>query len=482
MGTIKRNFLYNLLLTVSNIIFPIITFPYASRILGPEGIGKVQFVTTFAMYFVLLAALGIPVYGIREIAKHRSQPGDLKRIFTELLSINLVTSLMMLLIYTGVVLLSPTLFIDLNFYTVAAFMLIFSCCNIDWLFSGLEQFRFIAFRSVLVKAISLICLFFLVKYKTDDIYYLGITVAGTVLNNLWNIWSARHYIDFKTLAKENLKKHIKPLLFIFSTIAAISVYVFLDTIILGFLVDYEAVGYYTAASRINKITIPVLTSLGTVMIPQIAHAFKEENLEQVKALARHSLEFVILLGIPMTIGLIVLAPELIRLFAGPEFSEAILPMQLFAPVVLIIGLSNIWSVQILMPAAMDKHVTIAVVYGLIASLILNFSLIPHFSYIGATIANVLSEMVVMAGLIYYSSKIIKINFDFKLSFQTLAISLLFLPVVMGFRALFEHRDLLVCMFTVLSCGVIYALLQITVVRNKLILGQLEILKQKFISR
>jgi len=481
LGTIKKNFLYNLLLTVSNILFPVVTFPYASRILGPEGIGKVQFVTTFATYFVLLAALGIPAYGIREVAKHKADPADLKRIVTELITINLVTSLVMFLIYSAVVIVVPTLYIDRDFYIVAVFMLLLGCCNVDWLFSGLEAFRFIAIRSLLVKGVCLIALFFFVKERSDDIYYLGITVAGVVLNNLWNVWTARQYLNFKAVIMANLKRHYRPLFLIFSTIAAISVYAILDTVILGFLVDYEAVGYYTAASRIIKITIPVVTALGTVMIPQIAHAFKENDLDHVRHLAKHSIDFVILLGIPMTMGLITLAPELIILFSGKEFAASILPMQLFAPVILVIGLSNIWSLQILMPAAKDKYVTISVVVGLIASLILNFTLIPNFQYIGATISNLLSELIVMVGLMYYSSKVIKINFDFKLAFQTLLISGLFIPVVFLIRKCVGQEPVVICILSVLVCGLIYVFLQMFVIKNPLIKNQINELQKKLVN-
>lgn len=479
MGTIKKNFLYNLLLTISNILFPVITFPYASRVLGPEGIGKVQFVTNFAAYFVLLAALGIPAYGIREVVRHRADPVDLRRIVTELITINFVTSLLMFIIYASVVIIVPSLYTDRNFYIVAVFMLLLSCCNVDWLFSGLEAFRFIAIRSLIVRGICLLLLFFMVKQRSDDIYYLGISVAGIVLNNLWNLWTARQYLDFSTVKLINLKRHYKPLLLIFSTIAAISVYTILDTIILGFLVDYQAVGYYTAASRIIKITIPVVTALGTVMIPQIANAFKDNNLDQVRELAKHSFDFVIVIGVPVTVGLIALAPELIILFSGREFRESILPMQLFAPVILVIGFSNIWAVQILMPASKDSYVTISVFLGLIASLILNFSLIPHFHYIGATIANLLSETIVMIGLIYFSQKVIKINFDFKLTFQTLAVSILFLPAVYLIRKFSSPYPMYICLLAVPVCGLIYVFLQMFVIRNPRVLNQIHALRMKW---
>lgn len=479
MGTIKKNFLYNLVLTVSTILFPVITFPYASRILGPEGIGKVQFVTNFAQYFILLAALGIPVYGIREVAKLKNSPKELNGFFTEMISLNFITSVLFFLIYTVLVYSIPSLAHDKDFYTVAVLMVLLGFCNIDWFFSGLERFKFIAGRSLIVKLLALIFLFLFVKEKDDDIYFLWITVGITVLNNLWNIWSARHYIDFKQIDPGSVRKHFKPLLYIFSTVAAISVYAYLDTVILGFLKGYEDVGYYTAASKINKITIPVLTSLGTVLIPQIAQAFKNNDGQEVGRLAKYSFDFVIFLGLPMICGLIALAPELIIMFSGQDFAPAVLPMQIFAPVVLIIGLSNVWSIQILTPAGKDKQVTISVAFGVVCSIILNFSLIPHFAYAGAAVANVLSEFMVMGFLAYFASFVVKPSFDYKVISQTFFASIIFIPITYVIRNYTGFNHLMICILGVLSCGLIYTLLQVLVFKNALLLHQLTILRTKY---
>lgn len=482
MSLIKKNFLYNLALTISTIIFPIVTFPYASRILGPEGIGKVQFVTSFGQYFVLIAALGIPVYGVREVAKLRHHTIKLKQFFTEMVMLNFITSVLFLSVYLILVVNIKSLYKDFDFYLVATLMVFLGFCNIDWFFSGLERFKFIAIRSLLIKSIALIALFVLVKQKSDDIYFLWITIGTMVLNNIWNIWSARSYLNLGLIRKISLKKHIKPLIYIFSTVAAISVYAFLDTVILGFLKGYTDVGYYTAASKINKITIPVLTSLGTVLIPQISQAFKSKNMDEVQRLAKYSFDFVIFLGIPMTCGLIALAPELIIMFSGEDFSNAILPMQIFAPVVLIIGLSNVWAIQILTPAGRDRQVTTSVAIGVVVSLVLNFALIPHFAYLGAAVANVLSELAVMCGFAYFSSFVIQRLFDYKLIIKTTLISLTFIPITYFLRHFLISNHLIICLLAVPLCGVVYSTVQYFVVKNELMIIQIANLRNKFLNK
>lgn len=480
MSNISRNFVYNLILTISNIIFPIVTFPYASRILGPIGIGRVQFVNTFVQYFILIAALGIPIYGIREIAKVRHEPRALKMLFSELVSLNLIMSLLLFIIYASCIYFVPSLRKDSQYYALAVLMLIVGFCNVDWFFSGLERFKFIAYRSIVVKFASVAALFVFVRDKGDDLAYLGIIVGVFIFNNAWNMWSARSYFSFKNLSHHRFKLHLMPLAYIFGTVAAISVYSLMDTIILGFLKDFEAVGYYAAATRITKITIPVLTSLGTVLIPQIAEAFKRKDMEVVKFLTKNSLSFVIMLGIPLTIGLIILAPEIVVLFSGHAFFPATLTMQVFAPVVLIIGLSNVWAIQVLTPSGNDKFVTISVVIGLILSLFLNFLLIPKFSYNGAAVANLLSELAVMASFIFFTSKIVKVDFDFKFCIKTLFASLTFIPVIMLVRYWLKDNEIGICILGSFTCSLLYGFIQYFLIKNEFILKQVDGLKSRFI--
>ena len=476
MSIIKKNFLYNLLLTVSTIIFPIITFPYASRVLGPIGIGKVQFVTSFAQYFVLISALGIPVYGIREVAKRRNDLLMLKKFFTEMIFLNVVTGVIFTLIYLAVIFSVPNLSKDKDFYLIALMLITFNFSNIDWFFSGLERFKFIAVRSLVIKFLSVVLLFFIVKEQSDDVNFLWLTIGVTLANNFWNIWTARSYFHPGSLSYLDLKIHLRPLFYIFSTVAAFSIYGFLDTIILGFLGNYEDVGYYTAASKINKITIPILISLGTVLIPRISQAFKNNDLDLVKYLAKQSFDFVILLGVPLVFGLIVLAPELIIIFSGKNFAPATLTMQIFAPVILIMGLNNVWAIQILTPAGKDKLVTKAVVIGVIVSLLSNVLLIKYFSFNGAAFANVLAEFTVMCGFIYFANTLYKQKFDFNLLFKTIAISLSFIPILILIRRYFSQNNIVVCALGVFFCGIIYILSQIFIVKNENVIAQLAIAK------
>lgn len=477
--SIKKNFFFNLLLTLSNVVFPILTFPYVSRVLGPNGIGKVQFVSSFVQYFVFLAALGIPVYGIREVAKVRDNSDELKKIFSALLLLNIFTTILVSIAYFITIYFVTTLREDFIFYGVASTMLLLGFSSIDWFFLGIEKFKFIAFRSIGVKLLFIILLYVFVNEKTDVLPYLWIITGGTLVNNIWNLFLVFKFIDFKGISLDFLKMHLKPLFYIFATVLAASVYSSLDVILLGFLKGFKDVGYYSSGAKINRMCVPFLSALGVVLMPQIAKAFREQNNERIKLLIKESFEFVIILGVPMVFGLIILAPEIVILFSGHQFSPSIITMQITAPVVLIIGISTICSVLILTPASKDKQNAIAVVGGLIVSLISNCVLIPFYGYLGATISNVLAEFTVMSFFAFFAFKVIKFKFDIKLFLNSLFISLFFLPIVFLLRDYMNPNKIVLILFSVFLCGFWYVFFQIMVFKNQFLLKHVDTLRQKF---
>lgn len=467
-NSIKKNFFFNLLLTLSNIIFPIISFPYASNILGPYGIGKVQFVNSFLQYFVFLASLGIPIYGIRIIAKEKENFIKLKKIFSDLLIINVISTFFFFFLFLLIIFFVPSLYIDIEFYLVGSVLLIVSFCNVDWFFSGIERFQYIAIRSIIVKILFLFILYFVVSNKDDVVPYLWVTIGATVVNNLWNIFSARSFFTLKYFFLVDLKEHIKPLLLIFSSVIAASVYSSLDVLILGFLKGFNDVGFYTAGAKIIRMCIPFLTAMSLVLMPQITQSFSNKNFERVNFLIAESFKFIIILGVPSVIGLIVLAPEIIYVFSGSQFLPAIISMQLMAPVVLIIGLSTVFSIQILSPAAKYEQGTITVFCGLGVSLVLNFILIPEYGYIGATISNLFSEFAVMCVYGYFASKIINLSFEFKLFFQCIFTSIFFIPLKYLIKSYISSEELLVLIIGILFSAIWYLLFTIFVFKNEFV--------------
>ncbi|MXV51718.1 oligosaccharide flippase family protein [Pedobacter sp. HMF7647] len=462
----RKNYIYNLLLSVSNILFPILSFPYASHILGPEGIGKVQFVISFAMYFGMLAALGIPLYGIAKTATSRDDKGRLSVVFSELLSLYFIACLVLSVAYLLLIYFVPFFRADLQIYLAGGIVLYLGFTTIDWFYSGIEEFRLISIRSVFIKMISLVLLFLFVRQSSDYYNYLYILVFSMVGNNLISLLLAGRHVKF-TLSGLNLKQHLKPLLYILGTGLAASIYTILDTVLLGFLANERSVGLYTAAVKLTKISIPLIVSFGTILIPQISAAFSKNDRLKVNDKLAESFDFLALIAVPVATGLFLLAPEFIEVFSGAAFRDAILPMQILAIVPFLVGLGHLLSFQMLVPFGLGRQMFFASLGGVLCCLLLNVILVPTLKEVGGAIANISSEVVV--NVLYYLYLKKHFNFSFKTSllFKAFCSSLIFIPIIILIKH-FTGNEIIILLISILLCVVSYFSLQLIVFKDELL--------------
>ncbi|MFA6127001.1 MAG: flippase [Bacteroidales bacterium] len=457
-------YLYNLLFILSNILFPVVTFSWAARVLGPEGIGKVQVVLNFAQYFVLIAALGIPAYGMREVAKVVGDPTKLSRLFSELLVINLLTTFVLCTIYFIVISSIGWFQPDIHLYYLGGALVLSGFLTIDWFYTGSEQFRYLSLRSVIIKSISLVALILFVRTPHDLIIYLFINVLATITTNLWNLLNLPVKIKIR-LRKLELRKHMPGLLILFGTTLVISMYTVMDILLLGFLTDNRSVGFYTAAIKISKIMIPLIASLGVVLIPKITRSLAEDDMKSLNTLTGQSFAFICLLGVPVSAGLLVFAPEIMLLFSGSGFTEAIPVMQMTSALALIIGLGHLFGLQLLVPGGYEKKYLYATILGMITSLVINLTLIPVIREKGAALAIVLSEAVVTGMAWYYVKKLLPLKFNWSLILNAVLACLVFIPVAILLRKLIPGPVLRLTLAVVVSAG-FYFLIQIAVFREK----------------
>ncbi|WP_319227392.1 flippase [Draconibacterium orientale] len=464
--SIKRNLFHNSLLLLSNLLFPFISFSYASRVLGPEAFGKIQFILVFAQYFVLLAAIGIPIYGVREIAKIRHDEARISKTVSELLFLNGISSLLLLMVYLGILFLVPWFHDDLQLYLLSGLIVISAFSNLDWYYNGMEQFRFLSMRSISIKALSLVALFVFVKTKEDLLVYFAVVIFSILANHLWNLWGVRKIISFHFRSLE-LKRHLPALLTLLGTSVSISIYSVVDTLLLGFLADDTAVGLYTAAVKINKITIPVLIALGTVLIPRITQSLESRDKIQVNKLINQSFAFTCLLGVPVSFGLFLFAKEFIISISGPEFANAVLTMKISAPLALIIGIAHIFGFQLLIPAGFERKYLWATFAGMVVSIVLNLLLIGSFKDKGAAVATVTSEIVVTGIAGFFAYKLIKFKLDWRMLSKAFLSCLLFIPIAYGVRSLSENEVIRLLIAVPLS-ALIYFSIQGWLFKNPLI--------------
>ena len=467
----KKNYFFNLLLSISNILFPIISFPYVSKVVGPTGVGKVQFITSYAQYFGLIAALGIPVYGIREIAKSKHDRQKLNAVFSELSVIYFFTSILLTVVYIATLFCFPYFKQDMDLYLWSILLVVLSFTSIDWFYEGLEQFMIVAVRSMVIRLLALMLMFILIKTSKDYYWYLLIMIFVSLANNAVNMVRLHKSVSI-TLSGLNFKRHLKPLLFIFSTTIATSMYTMFDTVLLGFLTNPREVGLYTAAVKLSKIALPIVISLGMVLGPSLAKNLSQKIMSEAQLTLNKSFAFTAFMSIPIAFGLAILAPEFISAFSSSKFLDATFAMQILALLPIIIGFGYFFGFQILVPDGKDKEMLISVLVGVGIGLILNFTLVPIFKHVGAAIANIVSEIAVTGSYLFFVKRLYNFNFSLKPIFTAICSSLIFIPIVAFARGL--HINLYLYLLIAISlCGLCYALIQKFLFRETLLTEILE---------
>lgn len=398
--SIKINFVMNSILTMSSFIFPLITFPYVSRILLPSGIGKVSLATSVITYFTMFAQLGIPTYGIRACAKVRDNRKELTKVSQELLIISIIMSAISYMILF-ILLFSVSKFrCEKELYVILSFTILLTAIGMEWLYKALEQYTYITMRSVIFKFIALIDMFFLVHKQTDYVVYGGITIFAASASNILNLFNAYKYINLKPVGNYNFKRHIKPVLIFFAMSCATTIYTNLDTVMLGFMTTDADVGYYNAAVKIKVILVSVVTSLGTVLLPRASYYIQMGELKEFRRITRKALNFVFLMAMPLMLYFIYFAKEGIFFLSGDNYVGAIIPMQVIMPTLLLIGITNILGIQILVPTGREKIVLYSEIVGAIVDVIINALLIPVYASTGAAIGTLIAEFAVFFVQIY----------------------------------------------------------------------------------
>jgi len=392
--SIKLNFIMNALLTMSSFIFPLITFPYVSRVLLPTGTGKVSFATSLISYFTMFSQLGIPTYGIRACARVRDNKNELTRTAHELLIINLIMAFISYVVLAFALLFVSRLHEDRLLYLIVSLSILLNAIGMEWLYKALEQYTYITTRSIIFKFIALIGMFALIHSPDDYIFYGFLSIFAASASNVFNFIYAHKFIGIKVVGKYDFKRHLKPIAVFFAMACATTIYTHLDTVMLGFMTSDEDVGYYNAAVKIKHILVSVVTSLGTVLLPRASYYIEHNKIEEFKRISQKALNFVFIVATPMMLYFILFAKQGILFLSGSNYEGSIVPMQIIMPTLLLIGITNILGLQILVPLGKEKVVLYSEIAGAVVDLILNVILIPKFTSAGAAIGTLAAELAV----------------------------------------------------------------------------------------
>ena len=423
-ASLKVNFILNAILTMSGFIFPLISFPYVSRILKPVGTGKVQFASSVVSYFAMFAALGTSTYGVRACAKVRDDKEQLSKTTQEIFYLNVITGLVSYVLLIGSIIAIPKLRNEKWLYFITSLLIFFNAIGMEWLYKGLEKYKYITVRSVLFKLIALVGMFLLIHKKADYEIYAGLTIFASSASGILNFLNARKYVSFKRLKHYDFKPHLKALLVFFAMSCATTIYLHLDTVMLGFMTSDTDVGYYNASVKIKTILVSVVTSLGAVLLPRAAYYVEHNLMDEFRRITRKAINFVWIFATPLMVYFMIFASEGIYFLSGKDYAAAIVPMIVITPTTLLIGLTNIMGIEILVPTGREKLVLYSEIAGAIVDLILNAILIPQLKSTGAAIGTLVAELVVF--IYQYIALRKEVKDDFKgVSYWKIMLALIF---------------------------------------------------------
>lgn len=466
--SIAKNYIYNLIYQMLTILLPLITIPYLSRVLGAEPIGIYGYTVSIVTYFILFGTLGISMYGQREIAYIQQEKKKRSKIFWEIVIIRSVTlSISTLLFYyiygrTGEYAI---------YYKILIIQLVANLFDISWLFQGLEEFDKTVVRNLIVKSLSIVLIFILVKTPQDLWKYFVIYVGAELVGNLTLWLYIPKYIEKIKIKELEFRKHLKPVMSLFLPQIAIQIYTVLDKTMIGIITeDMAEVGYYEQAQKIVKATLTVITALQLVMNSRIANAYANKDNKEVKECLKKSFNFVWFLAIPMMFGLMAITPKLVPWYYGEGFDGVIAILIATVPIILAIGLNGVTGIQYLVQIGKQKIFTISVTVGAIANAILNFILINLFKGVGAAIASVTAELIIFAIQLKYFKEQFSIIEILKLATKCFISGIVMFIVVLN-MAYFMEISIINTIIQIVTGGLIYILM--------LVLLKYEFLKDLF---
>ena len=469
--SISFNLIVNGIKTLMSVLFPLITFPYASRILGASGIGKVNYASSIISYFSLIASLGISTYAIREGARIREDREKFNKFAREILSINLCTTVISYLLL--IVFLSLPI---LNNYKILLVIcsagIVFTTIGMEWLFIIKEEYSYITIRAIAFQFISLILLFLLVKSEKDYCWYAALTVISSGGSAVMNLWHSRKFVDWRNRgSKLEFRKHLKPIFLIFGTSLASSIYMTMDTTMLGALKGDSAVGVYTAAVKINSVVSTLIGTVSSTILPRVAYYIGNGLQEQYKKLMKTSMDILLMISMPAAIGMICTSDILILLFSGKEFFVGSLAAKILSAKVVVSAINRVLAYQVCTPYKMDKEVLISTASGAIFNLFANAILIPIAGVTGASVATLFSEIIVFCVLSKYAKEVLDTRKLYDRLWLYGAISILFVFVRMIMNRLFKSSIL--CLGGTMSvCVALYAMI-LLIIGDKYIREYLE---------
>lgn len=419
---IAKNFAYNLALTLSGYLINLAIFPYITRVLGVDMIGRTAFATNTVGYFSLFAVLGVATVGVREISACGEDREKRSKVFSSILGLITLVTLAVVTIFLVCIFTVPRLAADKDLLIIGTASLFFTSLLVEWFYQGIENFKYVTLRTVAVKLVYAALIFILVHKPEDYLVYFALTVAAVVVNALINLVYSRRFVDFKFSYVE-LGRFAGPIFFLGLYCIMTSMYTTFNVIFLGFVQPEAEVGCYYTATKIYYILLGVLSAFTTVMLPRMSAILSEHKTDEFNEKLGMSFDIVFAFAFPLIAGGVVLAPQLVRILSGPGYEGAITPMRIVMPVILVTGCAQVWVTQALMPLRKDKVLLLCAVAGAIVGILANVAFVPSMGATGSALAVLTAELVANSISLTYAVRTGVLKFPVRKFLVSLVLSL-----------------------------------------------------------
>lgn len=477
--SITLNAVLNGVRNVLNIFFPLITFPYASRVLGVNNLGKYNFAMSIVSYFSMLAMLGINTYAVREGTQYRDDKKAFSKFASDVLTINLIATLISyILLFICIAAVGKIRAVKV-LVLILGVQIIFTTFGVEWVYSVYEDYAYITVRSIVFKIISIVCLFVFVRTKNDTVPYAIVAVVATAGSNVLNIINARKYFSYKFSLKIDYKKHLVPIMTMFASTVAIQIYVSSDTTMLGFLKDAHTVGIYSVSSKIYSSIKNVLAAVLIVAIPRLTFYTKKNMIKDFQNVVQKVIDTISVLLLPSVFALLIFSRTIVYIVGGRHYVQSQSSFIILVFALLFCMYGWIYNECIMIPVGEEKLVMKISIISAIANIVLNFILIPEFSENAAAFTTVVSELIMLVVFKWKSKEYCIAKIVNKNNLKTLIASLCIAAICLICDLKISNMYISF-IAAVIICPIAYFLILIFL-KNEIVVGYTKKLKGKFLK-
>jgi len=402
---LSENLFFSMINQVVSVIMPLITGPYIARVLLPEQIGSYSYVLANSSYFLLLGSLGLAQHGMIQTAKNRNDKQALSCVFWEILFFKILLTGISLGLYF-VLLNAETNPTNRVLYWIMTINILANMLDLSWLFNGLEDFKTMTIRGILVRIAAVIAIVVLVRDKNDFFIYALIMQGTNLIGNCAVFPILKDQICWPGFSSLNIIKHLKPSMVYFVPGIVHVIFTSVDKTMLGAMISEYEVGIYEQATKITTLCAGVLNSVSNVLLARATYLFhNSQNTNSADSLMATTLKVGSMLILPVSLGTAAISQNVVPLLFGPGYEKSAYVLQVLSFQVLFSTMANYYAHQCMISRGHQKEYNVAIISSSIVNVLMNLLLIPRMTSIGAALASVLSNVVTLGVLLHYGRNI-----------------------------------------------------------------------------